>query len=198
MSAADPAISVIVPLWQPWEATDRLWKSLEHQFVPFELITVDGSCGAPAARNRGAGLATGVFLFFCDQDVELYPSCLSSLHAALLAEPSAGYAYCDYARSGALTGIHRARPFSPHALYQKNFISTMSLLRRPLFPGFDVTLPRFQDWDLWLALLERDVTGTYVPRTLFTAHYRPGDISTQSATEACDRQRVLQKHAPQA
>lgn len=194
MLTANPAISVIVPLWQSWEATDRLWKSLERQHIPFELVTVDGSRGAPAARNLGAELATGAFLFFCDQDVELSPSCLSSLHAALAAEPSAGYAYCDYARSGALAGIHRALPFSPDALRQKNFVSTMSLLRRSLFPGFDEALPRFQDWDLWLTLLERGVTGTYVPRTLFTAHYRPGDISTVAATEETCRQRVLRKH----
>lgn len=191
---SDFAISVIVPLWHPWEATEKLWKSLERQSVPFELITVDGSRGAPRARNRGAEVAQGDFLLFCDQDLELHPLCLSSLFTALQANPHAGYAYCDYLRRGALGGLWKSRPFDAAELRQRNFISTTSLLRRCFFPGFDETLERYQDWDLWLTLLERRIHGIYVPRALFTAHYRPGDISMNAATEPLWYQRVLDKH----
>lgn len=50
-------------------------------------------------------------------------------------------------------------------------------MRRSVFPGFDEHLGRLQDWDVWLTLLERGVTGIYIPRILYTKHYRPGDIS---------------------
>jgi len=189
-----PQISVIVPIWQPWEATEKLWKSLERQSVAFELITIDGSRGAPRARNRGAEVALGDFILFCDQDIELHPLYLSSLFTALQANPHAGYAYCDYRRCGALDGLWRSRPFDAAALRQRNFISTCSLLRRRFFPSFDEALERYQDWDLWLTILERGIHGTYVPRALFTAHYRPGDISTNAATESLWHQRVWDKH----
>lgn len=194
MSDAVPAISVIVPLFRPWEATEKLWESLERQTIPFELIIVNGSQGAPRARNRGAAVAHGDLLFFCDQDIELHPSCLSSLADALRESPTAGYAYCDYDRSGALEGLWLSRPFSASSLRWRNTISTCSMIRKSLFPGFDESLERFQDWDLWLTLLNRGIRGTYVPRVLFTAHYRPGDISTDATTEERWYQRVLAKH----
>lgn len=32
---------------------------------------------------------------------------------------------------------------------------------------FDTSLKRFQDWDLWLTLLERNKTGVFIPEVLY-------------------------------
>lgn len=179
MSRHQPYVSVIVPLWQPWDATKKLWKSLRRQTIPYEIITVRGRGRAPAARNAGAAAAQGEYLFFCDQDVELEPTCLEYMLNALQSHPSVGYAYCDYKRSGVFMGLHRAQPFDAALLRVRNYIDTCSLMRNSVFPGFDESIGRLQDWDVWLTLLKRGVTGVYIPRVLYTKYYRQGDISTQ-------------------
>jgi hypothetical protein len=52
------------------------------------------------------------------------------------------------------------------------------LLRREHFPGFDESVRRLQDWDLWLTMLEAGRTGTWIPETLFTCLPHKGGIST--------------------
>jgi hypothetical protein len=48
------------------------------------------------------------------------------------------------------------------------YIHTTSLIRRDHFVGFDPSLKRFQDWDLWLTMMEKGDHGYYLPEILFT------------------------------
>lgn len=150
-----------------------------HQSRPYKTtlscVPTDGN--ANVKRNRAASFAEQPFLFFCDDDVILEPNALSTLLAALEAQLGAAkvaYAYCDYAyvnHPTRKTGIHTAGPFDANRLRQANFVSTMSVLRTNAFSGFDPSLQRLQDYDLWLTLLERGLIGTYIHKTLFTALY---------------------------
>lgn len=130
--------------------------------------------GAPAARNRGARESQGLFLFFCDADVVLTPFALRELLRGLLTHPEAAFSYSSF-RFGIRT--HRCGPFDSGRLRRFNYISTMSLIRREHFPGFDEGLPRLQDWDLWLTMLSAGDTGIWVPRYLFRAAPHGGGIS---------------------
>jgi hypothetical protein len=56
-------------------------------------------------------------------------------------------------------------------LRRENYISTMSLIRRTAFPGWDESVLRLQDYDLWLTMSMRGYRGAYVPRVLFAALY---------------------------
>ena len=135
--------------------------------------------GAAIARNRGFAESRGEFVFFCDADVILRGDCLEMMAAALADHPGAAYAYSDYQLGWKKMP---ARVFDGEALKKINYISTMSLLRRADFCGFDGALKRFQDWDLWLTMLERGKTGAYISEALFCAHparfgmskWRPG------------------------
>lgn len=121
--------------------------------------------GAPAARNRGARETQSEFLLFCDADVILRTDALERIVQALRAHPEASYAYSAF-RFG--WKAFRCLPFDPERLRRMPYIHTTALIRREHFPGFDESLKRFQDWDLWLTMLERGHAGVHIPEILFT------------------------------
>ena len=120
--------------------------------------------GAPAARNNGFQKSTGSLVLFCDADVEMRPEMLVELENALTSHPEASYAYSGF-EWGWKT--FTSFPFDADRLKQMNFIHTSTLIRREKFPMFDTSLKRFQDWDLWLTMLERGSKGIFVEKRLF-------------------------------
>lgn len=122
--------------------------------------------GAPAARNEGFRHAKGEYVLFCDADTLMEPTMIAQLVGALHAHSEASYSY-----SGFYFGWKKfpSQAFDPVALRQNNYIATMALLRAEVFPGFDESLKRFQDWDVWLTLLENGKTGVFVPALLYRA-----------------------------
>ena len=147
-------------------------------------------------RNRMAQRARQPFLFFCDDDIALEPNALRMLLDALRENPRAAYAYCDYKTVNHPTRgtrIYKSKPFDVDMLRFENYISTMSLIRAEAFVGFDETLDRYQDWDLWLAMAEAGHVGVYVPQVLFTAVYdEDGITQSDGVSEAMDV--VKRKH----
>ncbi len=190
-------ISIIIPVYNQAQKIIKTLRSIAAQtYQDYEVIIVnDGSsdgvanicgkyleslvtnqsylflnqvnAGAPAARNRGAKEAKGEYLFFCDADAILIPSALESLVRNLEANPSISYAYSSF-----LWGkkIFKLSEFDPEKLKKMPYIHTMSLIRRSDFPssGWDESIKKLQDWDLWLTMLEQGKTGLYIPEVLFT------------------------------
>jgi glycosyltransferase involved in cell wall biosynthesis len=181
-------ISVIIPCYNHGATIGRCLDSLFAQSLkPHEIIVVndgstDGSSeilqpyagrvkiidqenrGGPSARNRGFRESAGDLVMFCDADAVMRPDALAKMAAALEAHPEAAYAYSSF-RFG--WKKFPCGSFDPDRMRKMNFITTTSLIRRPVFPGFDESLKRFQDWDLWLTMLERGHAGVWVPETLF-------------------------------
>lgn len=182
-----PRISVCIPARNASKTLADTIRSLQGQTQPpAELIVVDdGSTdataaiaeampgvtlvrgtheGASAARNRAAARATGDFLFFADADCRFVPEALATLTAALEHRPEASFAYSSL-RVGWKT--FRLKPFERWSLAERNYIPTMALVKRNAFLGFDASLPRLQDWDLWLRLAEAGRVGIWVDRVLY-------------------------------
>lgn len=190
-------ISVIIPVYNQAEKLKQTLESLNRQsYRDFEVIIVnDGSTdnpektftnfltanntelhfyflnqknqGAPAARNHGALQAKGEYLFFCDADAVLDPVALESLLATLINNPSASYAYPSFIWG---KKIFKGRIFDPVELRRAPYIHTMALIRAEDFPsgGWDESIKKFQDWDLWLTMLENNKFGVFVDQVLFT------------------------------
>jgi glycosyltransferase involved in cell wall biosynthesis len=121
--------------------------------------------GAPAARNFGFSQSTGDYVIFWDADTVARPEMLEKMMTILQNNPSASYAYSGYKFGWK---IIKPAAFNAERLKQSNYIDGTSLLRRADFGGFDESLKRFQDWDLWLTLLEKNKTGLCVPEILYT------------------------------
>ncbi len=181
-------ISVIIPSYQHASTLPKCLESIFAQTVgDVEVIVVnDGStdntievlkpymdrltlvnqqnAGAAAARNRGFDRSKGGYVIFCDADVIMRPEMLEKMLSALQTHPQAGFAYSAFR-----FGWKRfpSYPFSVERLRQMNYITTTSLIRRSDFPRFDEQLRRFQDWDLWLTMVERGKAGVFVDEELF-------------------------------
>lgn len=131
--------------------------------------------GVVAARNAGAAAATGTYLFFLDADDVLYPRFVEKLVAAVesAGQPNVQLAYCDMEYFGTDTGSVRSCPWNPRKLLYRNYVIPAAIMTRQAFDavdGYSQQLNQkvgFEDWDLWLSLLEAGFGGVYVPDVLF-------------------------------
>jgi len=159
------------------------------------LIEHSENKGASAARNTGAKLANGEFLFFLDSDTFLKQNALESMLNALHSHYECSYAYCKFKWG---SKIVQGSPFNKERLMRCNFASMMSLLRAIDFPecGLDESLPRYQDWDLWLMLLKENKIGVWIEDCLFESVMRENSISTGGSISDKEARKMLaKKHA---
>lgn len=189
-------ISIIIPVFNQASKLNLCLESLEKQsYQDFEVIVVnDGSSdnveavfanfvkktklentflffnqknqGAPSARNKGFRESKGNYLLFCDADAILFPEFLLSMKEALDNSSEHAYAYSSFYWGSKL---FKLEPFSAEKLKKEPYIHTMSLIRRSDFPkiGWDESIKKFQDWDLWLTMLKNGKKGLLVDKVLF-------------------------------
>jgi glycosyltransferase involved in cell wall biosynthesis len=196
-----PKISIIIPTFEHGDTIEVCLLSLFNQtFKDYEIIVVnDGSTdntqkilekykdkikiitqenkGAPAARNRGFRESSGEFIIFCDADVTARPDMLQKMFGALLEHPEYSYAYSSFKWGWKKFKLHE---FNTEKLKRGNFITSTSLVRREHFPaaGWDESLKKFQDWDLWLTMLKEGHIGYWIPEYLFSVKPRRNGISS--------------------
>ncbi|MDD5109635.1 MAG: glycosyltransferase family A protein [Patescibacteria group bacterium] len=199
-------IDIVIPVYNQARTISRCLQSIEKQSASDVTISVvdDGStdnllpvlspyrerirfirqsnAGASAARNRGAREGSAPFILFCDADVILKPNFLHTHLHVLQNNPQKSYAYASF-RWG--WKAFRPGPFDPVRLHREPYINTHAVIRRAHFPGFDETLKRFQDWDLWLTILDQGREGVWIDQQLFTV--RPGGTMSRWLPKAAYR-----------
>lgn len=188
----NPVISIIIPNRED-ENPYLALKSLSGQIGDSEIIIVyDEGKGANWARNRGVELAKGDYFLFSDNDVIWEPTAIQDLFDAI--DPPSweiGYSYGWYEIDGF---VQCQQNFSQSLLMEMNYISTMSLVHRDIFPGFDESIQRLQDWDLWLTLLEKGIMGVYCGQKIFTTTKRDGITFGNGVNWEEARKIVMEKH----
>lgn len=195
-------ISIIIPVFNGEKTLADTLKSIENQtWRDFEVIIVNNQSvdntqkvfenfsknnnlnnyyyfvnynkkqGAPAARNFGRQQARGEFLFFCDADAILRADALEKLWQSLKDNPTVAYAYSSFYWGKKLFKLW---PFDINRLKKMPYIHTMALIRQETFPknGWDESIKKLQDWDLWLTMLENGHLGIFVDEILFRV--KPG------------------------
>jgi glycosyltransferase involved in cell wall biosynthesis len=184
-----PLISVVIPTYQHASTlTECLDSVLAQTYKNIEIIVVDdGSTdntqevlakfkdrvsiikqenqGSNLARNRGWKEAKGEYLIFCDADVIMDSRMLEKLHGALQSNVNASFAYSSFKFGWkSFKGVE----FDSEFLKKRNFIHTSALVRAKDFPGFDPEIKRLQDWDVWLTMSQRGLSGVLVDEVLFS------------------------------
>lgn len=146
---------------------------LENDPAEMFVLVSDGNKDGNAKRNVGAYGATQPFLLFVDDDCVLRPGCISKMLTEIDSHPKVDFVYSDYKKltysdATQCKGIPKyPGPFSIDAIKKANYINTTSLIRRAAFPGFDPSIRRLQDWDLWLTMIGRGSVGRYIREYLF-------------------------------
>ncbi|MFC5381882.1 glycosyltransferase family 2 protein [Aquipuribacter nitratireducens] len=205
-------VAVVVPVRDRAEMLDRALRSVATQTVrPTEVVVVDDvssdaspdvalahgatlvrmpeNGGSGRARNAGITHATATWVAFLDSDDEWLPRHLELLVAAgegegLVTAPSV-------TTTGLVMGNAWRRPLrlSPRRLLVPGNVITTSgtMVRRELLNrvgGFR-PLPRAQDLDLWLRVMER-APGVALPRPTVLYHMHDTQASSDwDATRRC-------------
>ena len=167
-----------------------------------EIIINDDEGRAPKKRNDGFKKSTQPFIFFCDDDIMLPANYIQSLYNALIKNPDIGFAYTGYHGIVLHPETHPVHgnfqipgvQFNSEALKRANYISTMTLVRRELFPGFDENLKRLQDWDVWLTIIKNGSKGILVPNLTFYAYFLDTGITSNTNSEIDAIMNIKQKH----
>lgn len=156
--------------------------SVHAQTVPVDelIVQLDADGAGPAAtRNRAVAVASSTWLAFLDDDDVWLPRHVETL---LGASDGADVVYPDCQLVGPHNGLILNVDFSPSRLVAGNFIPVTALVRRSLFNdvgGFDER-DRYEDWGLWLRLLNAGASFRRVPTVTWEYRWH-GDQRTFAA-----------------
>jgi len=188
-------VSVIIPVGYNTTRMISTLKSLERQtYKNLEVIIVgdgisfDGldfssyrlritshkiaKSGSAAARNAGAKHATGDYLLFVDDDTVLREDCIEKMLRRLAlrgVNSNVLSQISSFVYSGFRVGwkTFPAVSFDRATAYEYPYLDVTSMMRRNEFPGFDESLKRLQDWDLFLTILDRGGIGEPIDEILY-------------------------------
>lgn len=172
-------VQIVIPVREGGDPAITVASLARSSFAPHMhqvLVVPDKWENANRCRNEGCRqVPQSEFILFSDDDIAWAKTGVERLVNALDAHPEAAYSFGAYEMGGRIYCDHQ---FDPQALRKRNLASTMSLIRRPLFPGFDPEIKRLQDWDLWLTMAERGHYGVHCGGApIFSTAVRPGGIT---------------------
>jgi glycosyltransferase involved in cell wall biosynthesis len=170
-----PILSIVIPVRSGANAYLTLRHLGAQTFQCFEIcISQDEWGNANKARNAGVPLTSPSteYLLFSDDDIVWKRDALMLMMATLRNAPKASYCYGTYEMGGRR---YCDQVFDARILERRNFISTMSIIRRVDFPGWDEDLERLQDYGLWLRMwAESSKYGVHCGYVIFETAVRDG------------------------
>lgn len=142
---------------------------------PKEIIVMDEDLPGSVRRNQGAEKATGEFLLFCDDTMILKANCLETYASYLEVKPQYSFAYSNFIRINLTQEVTPSMtnrfflsiPWDPLMLREINYIDRTSLIRKANFLGFDESLPKHEDWELWLRMAKEGLKGLHLSHALY-------------------------------
>jgi len=176
LNQSHPVLDVVVVD----DASSDNTKEVVSRYPTVTYIKNPSHSGGNFSRNRGVEHARGTLIGFCDDD-DCWKSRAAEKMVKQLIENKADIAYCGkmvYNRLGRQIQYSFKRNKYPSflkSIYYDNFIgSTSSVLIKKEWltqiNGFDETLPGFQDWDLYIRLIEAGALVTALGEPLIEYH----------------------------
>lgn len=169
---------IICVLDGPDEIAESIIKSFPE--VKVKVIEHGGAC---KARNEGFKMSEGKYVIFTDADVYWRPGILRIFHDEFLKTPEMALLYGGF-RWTDMDGGHLPHDFDEHLITVCNFIDTGNPIKREWVDkvgGWDESLKRWQDWDLFLRIIKAGGKGRRIAEIT-----RDTDAPTQGSISGTD------------
>lgn len=169
-------------------STDPATNDLLRDFRrPKTRVLTTENRGLAAARNLGIQSATGQYVCALDADDALLPTYFAKASAILDADSSIAFVSTWLETFGDESWVWRQDRCDLAMLLAECTVCTAALVRRSALAavgGYDERMPAqgYEDWDLWISLVERGFAGTIIPEVLFRYRRRPDSMSLVCCT----------------
>jgi glycosyltransferase involved in cell wall biosynthesis len=189
----DAVASVVAQAWPHWEliivndgSTDRTGEVARELIVRYPergiRLVEQPNTGTGAARNRGLREGAGEYFLPLDADDRIAPSLLEKAVAVLDSNPFVGFVYSHIQHFGLQTDLFTLPEFDAETLvHADNIVCVCSLVRRAAWQqvgGYREDVAGYEDWDFWVACVEKGWRGHRIPEPLF--YYRKHGVSALS------------------
>lgn len=164
------------------------------------------NAGAAISRNTGVNASKGDYIAFLDDDDIWQPTKIEKhIRVFQISGPNVGVVYSSLKQLVGGTEklipdarVKKKEGYILKELLKGNFIGTpASVIRKGCLEksgGFDESLPKFQDWELWLRIA-RCYEFKYIPEPLLISYYSPGGVSYQSPAVKTETMKyIIDKH----
>jgi hypothetical protein len=216
-----PLVSIIMPVYNYGKTLDRALMSVFSQtYKNIEIIIIDdGSTdeftilklkklnlpnttvifqknGGPSnARNNGIKASKGEYILPLDSDDLIHPIYVDSCIKLIERNEKYSPIYCDTVHEGQMRGMEQRPEWSKERLIQGPFIVNCSMFSREAFDeveGYDENLKGWEDYDMWLRMMQKGYIGKRIPQALFVYFHHESDgtvssIANQNTQELHDR-----------
>lgn len=137
--------------------------------------------GLPDARNAGIRASVGKYWLPLDADDKLDPAFMKKAVAVLESKPEVAFVYSDIRHFGVRNDIYPLPDFDPETMIHTDNVGCVcSLVRRSVWDdvgGYDATMREgYEDWDFWVACIEKKWHGHRIPEPLFWYRKREGSM----------------------
>lgn len=185
------------------DGTKELVDGFEDSRVVY--IRHETNQGGAAARNTGISAARGEFIAFQDSDAEWMLDKLETQMKVIFtgeAEENVVYTAFLWVKDNKASYIpedERAQREGDilRQLLKRNFVDTATVVvRKRCFEKvglFDESLPRYQDWDLFIRLAQH-YDFKFVDAPLVISHFMPDSISTDNKAAITARKIIFEKN----
>ncbi len=213
---AAESITVIIPCYNYADYVGEAIESVLAQTRPVDEIIVinDGSTddslakikqykdsvriisqtnhGNVATKNIGLGEATSDWILFLDADDKITADYVEKFYAAARSK-NADVVYSAMNFIGSEEGVFWSRSFSRRSLRKGNYINNSSLVRRELIQsvgGYSTEMVfGFEDWELYLALAEKNARFYYLSEPLLFYRRHSGNSRDKEAQDKLQKAR---------
>lgn len=147
-----------------------------------KLLDLKANGGLANARNSGIKVSNGSFILPLDADDKIAPDYLEKSLQYFKDNKNLKVVYTDVQCMGIRHDIVQRPDFNLHQLCHQNLFQPTALFKRQDFDktdGYRKNVYAYEDWDMWLQLIEHQDQAIRIPEPLFYCRVKESSMITE-------------------